>query len=491
MIRLLWRFALLLLLVVLFTWLADRPGRISVVWLGREIETSVVAAAALLLSGLALLAFLWTFLLRLFRSPATTRRYFRDRKNRKGYESLSRGIIAAGAGDVQGAARHAAIAGNSLPDEPLVNVLAAQAAQLKGDRQSLRRIFEEMTKSPETEALGLRGLFTEARQSGNIAEARQHAERALRANPRLGWASSAMLQLQSLGKDYGAAIETLKQQAKSGLISQTDSNRRQAALLTAQALEWEDGRPDDALAAALRAHKLDPALVPAAAVAARLHIRQGSARKAAKVLRATWALAPHPDLAEVMSHLKPGDTPAARYERVQELVRHGPSSLEADVALARAAVAAQRWEAARKILGPHVEGRPQARVCALMADISDGMGDKGAARQWMNRALSAPRDPMWVTDGIAGQRWTAISPATGDIAPSIWKEPYDILPEPESTRNSQTEPAPSAAPALATEPAPAPKPVQDVKPIALPPLPDDPGLEDELAETRKRPYADG
>lgn len=489
MIRLLWRFALLILLVVLFTWLADRPGRISIIWLGREINTSVVAAAATLLVGLALLAFLWTLVVRIFRSPATTRRFFRDRKSRKGYESLSRGIIAAGAGDIQGASRHAAVAGKALPDEPLVNVLAAQAAQLKGDRQAVRRIFEDMVKSPETEALGLRGLFTEARQAGNIAEARLHAERALRGNPRLGWASSAMLQLQSLGKDWTAAIETLRQQAKSGLIPAAESDRKQSALLTAQALEWEEQRPSEALESALRAHRLDASLVPAAVVAARLHIRNGAARKAAKVLRATWEKSPHPDIAEVMSHLKPGDTPEARYERVQDLVRQAPASLEGDVALARAAVAAQRWEAARKVLAPHLDGRPQARICALMADIEEGLGNKGGAREWMGRALAAPRDPMWVSDGVAGLRWTPLSPLTGDIAPSVWKEPYDMLPE--AAPPAKAEPtAPAALPAKASAAVTAT--AQDIKPILLPPLPDDPGPEDDSGTGRRKPpYTDG
>ena len=38
-------------------------------------------------------------------------------------------VSPAGAGDAAAAAKHAAVAGNSLADEPLVNVLAAQAAQ--------------------------------------------------------------------------------------------------------------------------------------------------------------------------------------------------------------------------------------------------------------------------------------------------------------------------------------------------------------------------
>ncbi len=174
-------------------------GRVTVIirWLGREIETPFLVAVALFVLIFIAAWFLWGLFRRLWRSPRSMGDYWRFRKNRKGYESLSRGIIAAGAGDAAAASKHAAIAGNALADEPLVNVLAAQAAQLKGDRASVKRIFEAMTKSPDTEALGLRGLFAEARQAGDTLAARVHAERALKLNPRLAWASSAVLQLQS------------------------------------------------------------------------------------------------------------------------------------------------------------------------------------------------------------------------------------------------------------------------------------------------------
>ena len=168
MIKLLWRFGLLILAALFFTWLADRPGTVTIQWMGREIQMAFVIAVALAFLTLALLWFVWSFFRRIWRSPTAARDYWRFRKNRKAYESLSRGIIAAGAGDSIAASKHAAIAGNALADEPLVNVLAAQAAQLKGDRASVKRIFEEMTKSSETEALGLRGLFAEARQNGDV-----------------------------------------------------------------------------------------------------------------------------------------------------------------------------------------------------------------------------------------------------------------------------------------------------------------------------------
>ena len=473
MIRLIWRFGLLVAAAIAFTWLADRPGTVTIRWLGREIEMSFVVGVAAALLMVIALWFLWSLFRKLWRSPKTASDYLRFRKNRKGYESLSRGIIAAGAGDAAAAHKHAAIAGNALADEPLVNVLAAQAAQLKGDRVAVKRIFEAMAKSPDTEALGLRGLFAEARQSGDLAAAKAHAERALKISPRLAWASTAVLQLQSAAKDWAGAAATLTQQSKSGLLGAGDAKRKQAAMLAARAISLEDKQKAAALDLALRAHKLDPALVPATLVAARIHIADGSPRKASRIIHETWRLSPHPDLAEVYAHVKPGTGPEARFERVRDLVGQSPGGLEGAYSLARAAALAQRWDVARKALEPHLEDRPQARICALMADIEEAQGDKGRAREWLARAVKAPHDPIWVSDGVAGPRWTPISPVSGEIVPCEWKVPYET-PGDDAT-------APLAIAVTKTSPQPAAR-IATAKAVEKLPLPDDPGIPDDLTE---------
>lgn len=428
MIRMLWRFALLVLAAAAFAWLADRPGTVAVTWLGRQYEMKLFVAVALALVLVVGLSFVWSLLRRLLRSPAAAREFWRFRKHRKAYESLSKGIVAAGAGDAHAASRHAAIAANALSDEPLVNVLAAQAAQLKGDRESVMRIFEAMAKDPETELMGLRGLFSEARQSGDLVAALQHAEKALARNPRLPWASAAVLQVQAARKLWLPAAHTLEQQGRSGLLPREEAARKRAALVTAEALATEDENRARALDLALEALRLDPSLVPAAAVAARCHIASGNSRKAQKILRGTWALSPHPDLAELMARAVPGDGPEARFERVRDLVGPSPNSLEGACALARAAVAARRLDVARAALSPYLADQPQARVCALMGQIEDAEGDKGKAREWFARAIHAPRDPMWVSDGVASPRWMPLSPVTGEIVPADWKVPFDMLP---------------------------------------------------------------
>ena len=467
MIKLLWRFSLLLALALGFAWLADRPGSVTIRWLGREIQMSVVVGVAALLISIIALLFAFNMLRQLWRSPRAAQEFWRFRKHRKGYESLSKGIIAAGAGDAQAAARHAATAGNALSDEPLVNVLAAQAAQLKGDKANVRRIFEDMAKSTDTELFGLRGLFSEARASGDLVSALRHAEKALSLNPRLPWASTAVLQVQTARKNWEAAALTLDQQGRSGLLEKEQAKRKRAALLAAEALNLETSHLDKAFTLADQANDLDPTLVPAAALLARVHIANGSARKASKILRSSFEKSPHPELADLMGRVDNDDDAEARFERVRDGVGNPDSNLEAAVALAKAAIAAKRFDVARSALSSHCADRPQARVCALMAQIEDAANDKGRAREWLARAIHAPRDPMWMSDGVANTRWVPVSPVTGEIVPCLWKSPYDML-EAAGEGFLISPPEPTAAETKLQ--------LTTAKPDPQQPRPDDPGI---------------
>ncbi len=470
MINLLWRLALLILAGLAFAWLADRPGTVDIQWMNRQIKMSVLFAAIALALLAALTWLLWTFFSKLWRSPRTAREHWRFRKHRKAYEALSRGLIAASAGDAQSANRFASQAQGTIKDEPLLTLLAVQAAQLKGDRAAVKKNFEAMAKNPATEVLGLRGLFAEAKQSGDLAAAIQHAEKALALNPRLAWASTAMLQIQSARKDWTSAARTIANQGKSGLLQRAEADRKRASLLAAEALNLEESNRAAALSLATEASALDQSLVPASLVAARCHIANGSARKAMRALRDAWAKSPHPDIAEVTAYAKFGDGPEERFERVRDLVGNTEDSIEGAYALARAAIQAKRFEVARKTLEPHVNDTPQARICELMAMIEEAAGDKGRAREWLSRAIHAPRDPMWVSDGVASPRWTPVSPVTGEIVPCEWKAPFEMLAQTAIVNDAAGSPSVSLVALAAKNP-------EEPSNIPQPRLPDDPGVD--------------
>ena len=464
MVKLVWRFGLLVAAGLAITWLAERPGNITIQWLDREIHLSVLVGVTFLCLSFAALYFALRLIHNIWRAPSRLREHSKHRRTRKAYESLSRGIVAAGAGDHQTAARHAAIAGETLTGEPLVKLLGAQAAQLRGDRSEVKRVFEGLAKSPDTEVLGLRGLFADARGAGDWQAARQHAEAALSKNPRLPWASAAVLQSLVAHKEWEGAARNVAQQGKVGLMARDEAARKQAALLTAQALVEEDRNKPKAQELASAAHGLDATLVPATSVLARTLFASGNTRKALKALRETWAQAPHRDLATLAAQLDSGDA-ESQFERVRDLTGKEPSSLEGRFALAKAALAAGRQEAAREILALLAHDHPAASLCALMAEIEDAAGNKAQSRHWLAQALHAPRDPMWVSDGVAAAQWVPVSPVTGEIVPCAWRVPFDqpttpllrFRPEAE-TESAQSQTAPVAA-------------------TALPRPPDDPGVE--------------
>src|SRR5262249_37638034 len=159
--------------------------------------------------------------------------------------------------------------------------------------------------------------------------------------------------------------------------------------------ERDQARPD-----VLETVKLAPALVPAAALAGRLLAELGDTRKATRVLEAAWRANPHPDLAEVYAHVRPGDSARDRLTRVQALAKQAPDNPEGALAVGRAAIDAREFPAARAALAP-LATAPTQRVAEMMAEIEEGdTGDTGRAREWTARAVRAARDPKWTADGL-------------------------------------------------------------------------------------------
>jgi HemY protein len=372
-------------------------------------------------------------------------------------------MIAVGAGDVRTARRASAESLAFLgKDEPLVLLLSAQAAQIAGDGAAARTAFEALAAAKDTRVLGLHGLFVEARRQGEHTAARHFAEEATRLQPQIGWAGAALFEYQSRAGDWESARATLDANTAARIVDKQKSRRLRAVLDTARALELEAGNPDEARALALEAHKLAIDLVPAATVAARLFARTGDIRRASRILEATWKASPHPELADAYAAVRPGDSPRDRLNRVRRLVELRANHPEGALAVARAAIDARDWPAARAALGGMMRADPTERACLLMAEIEEGEhGDQGRVRAWLTRALTAPRDPAWVADGEVFEHWAPVSPVSGRIDAFEWKVPTDRLPprhameieglarpEPIAQESAQT---PSAPPPVAAQ----------------------------------------
>ncbi len=228
----------------------------------------------------------------------------RHRRGVRAYEAISKGLIAVGAGDIAAARKKFAAEVNRIaPGEPLALLLSAQSAQLAGDRDAAERAFHAMASRADTKALGLHGLFIEARRRNDLTSAHAFAEEAARTAPTLGWAGRAVLEFRCATGDWAGALHLLERNKTT--LDKASYRRQRAVLLTARAQAVEDTDRDSAKAFALEAQKLAPTLMPAAALAGRLLAEGGQLRKASRVIDKAWRANPHPELAEPIRSFAP------------------------------------------------------------------------------------------------------------------------------------------------------------------------------------------
>ncbi|KXO79137.1 heme biosynthesis protein HemY [Brucella anthropi] len=430
MLRVLFYLAIVAALGFGFAWLADRPGELDVTFAGNHYNVPLITAVAGVVAIVAAILILWWLIKSIIQSPYTLRRHFRARKRDRGYQSLSTGLIAAGAGDAEAARRMTKQAGKLLSSdqEPLIKLLEAQTAMLEGRTEDARKGFEAMVEDPETRLLGLRGLYIEAQRVGARDAARHYAAEAAQQAPQLEWASSAMMGQLCAEGDWDGALKLVDARKQALAHSKDVVKKERAVLLTAKAMAVVDVDHAQAKALALEANKLAPDLVPAAVVAARALFADGDVRKGSKILEAAWKRFPHPDIASTYVYARSGDTAQDRLKRAKHLVSLRSNNAEGSLALARAAYETGDYRLARDNAEQVLRASPRESAYLLLADIEEAeTGDQGKVREWLARAVKAPRDPAWTADGYVSEQWSPVSPVTGRLNSFEWKVPVVAL----------------------------------------------------------------
>lgn len=430
MLRVLFFLILVFALAIGFSWLADRPGELTLLFGGYQYRVSLLVAAIMVVATVAAVMIAWWVVKGIWNSPHAVARYFRARRRDRGYQALSTGMIAAGAGDSELARRKKkdALKLLSSDQEPLILLLDAQASLLEGDHDAARAKFEGMLKDPELKLLGLRGLYLEARRLGENEAARHYAGQAVAEAPQLSWAADATLEQMSESGEWDAAIQLVERQKATRQIEREQLARRKAVLLTAKARETLDADPTAAKNAALEANRLSPDLVPATVTAAQALFQLGDLKRGTKILEAAWKKEPHPEIADAHVHARPGDSTHDRLARAKKLAALRPNHVESALVVARAAFEAGEFTEARKSIEAALRQEPREGTFLLLADVEEAeTGEQGRVREWLARAVRAPRDPAWVADGYVSERWAPASPVTGRLDAFEWRSPVERL----------------------------------------------------------------
>jgi HemY protein len=429
------RTALLLLLViaaaVAILAMTGDAGRASLTWLGWRMDTTAAAAILIVLVGALLAQALWRLLMWVTEAPARAARARAETRRRQANEVLTRGFLAAAAGDGSEARRLAGKAADLAEEAPgLARVLAAQAAEAAGDAQAAHAAYSAMLGFPEMRLAGHRGLMQLASSQGDREGALRHAEQAFALARTARWAWRAVLEARLEAGDWDGALELVQGALDRKIVSPIVADRARAALLAASAARLEHaveprGR-SMALDQAVAAAKLQPGFAPGVVMAARLLAADGKTARAAQTLEAAWKAQPHPALWLAYRDLRTAETPRSRADRLRDLAALNPGHRESRILLVEQALIGGDPAGAAEAVKA-LEGEPvTARIAGLRARVAHAAGRADEARMWMAHAMAAPQEPDW-TDLDPEGRAFAYQPADWARLVSAFAESGELV----------------------------------------------------------------
>lgn len=398
------RILIFLLFVVFFagtiTYLTSLDSRIT----GEAFGYHFDGPSGVILGGLVFLLLAAIYLTHAIKNilamPGKINAREKEARRERGVAALTRGLEAVAAGDAADASHHAKVARRHLDDMALTRLLTAQAAQLSGDGVGAETSFSAMLEAPETEFLGLKGLYLQAMKAGEDEKAMGYAERAYRLRPNAQWAFESVFELGLQRGAWRETREALERARRNKIVPADKADRAAAALLTADAYAAAlTSEPKLALTEAEAALKLAPGLAPAAVLAAKLHADNRKIGKAAKILEHAFAADAHPALVKIYDDLYKDEDVSKRADLLRKLAAKNQTAHEAALLEARASTLEGAWREAAETLEPALAGAPGPAAFSLMAAAAAGLYGEDAARPWLERAANAPRDPRPGAEG--------------------------------------------------------------------------------------------
>jgi HemY protein len=425
MLRILWFFLLIAIVVFASLWIAQHPGTVEINWFGREVSLSTGIALLVLLIFTILVIFTFSVLRGLWRSPGSLMRVYKNNKRSRGYKALTLGMVAVAAGDPDEARKQSKKADVLLNEPPLTMLLQAQAAQLNGDENAARKYFIQMLDNEETAFLGLRGLTNQAIKKGDRDEALKLAYKAKKLRPDSKWVFEQLHLLEANEGHYSEALEALQEAQSRKLLPKEESKHKQAVVLTQIALEKEKaGDLEFALNRAIKAVNRDPSLVAAQEAQARLYVATNRHRKAAAAIEKAWKKQPHPDLVPIYFDAKKVSEAMDKYKAGEKLFAINENDPVSLIAKAETALAADLWGEAKHCLEEAIAKKPSEKAYKLLAKVERAEGGSPAAiTAYLEKAASIPQESIWLCQSCSEPHkdWQMLCSSCGTVDSLKWR----------------------------------------------------------------------
>ncbi len=384
---------LFLLIIAIFVGLLliEFPGTAQIIWLGYEVKTTAVLFILILAFVFFIIVLLGRVIRWLIRVPQKWGSSYQHSQDEKMNTLLLKLLLAFEAEEIKTALEYQKKAKQNLAQNPFFLWISGQVFENAKNHLEAEKCFFELTKNPLTLFLGLKGQIRAAMHRRDFNQAYDFLTRAEQEAPSSPWVLKHLLALARHSDQFEQEEVIILKLEDLGVITQEQSQMQIAKSQYRKAMSLNT--PLMVKEACLRqAHYLDAALSEATEELALLLKSQRQETYAATIIEETWAVNPNQKLGEVYFKIFDSTDPKNAFNVAQNLFEHNPKHPESLFFLARAALDANLWKAARSLLETLLKMNPTADVYQFLARLElEEKKDEKAALRWLEEGLKAPR----------------------------------------------------------------------------------------------------
>jgi len=431
LLRALWFFAQLAIVICAAIWIVSQKGAVDIEWNDYSVSLHLgIFLLFLTLFTLVTVAFFRVFGV-IVSMPQGFSRRRKDRARAKGFQSLTRGFVAIAAGDSKKATQYAKEVRNLLPDERgLPLLLEAQAARLRGEEGAARESFEQLLGDKDAAFFGVRGLMKSSLDAGDTIKALSYAKTALDQNPKQPWILKSVYDLELQNQHWNEAYRLLERVKKARAIDDDHARKDEVALLLLLAEQDRlAGDESGNLKKIERAVKLAPDFSPAVVKLAEYYLSHNKNGKVTSLVERAWKTNPHPDLVVLWDRIAPevkSTDQARRLRWFEKLVAIKPDSADGQIAAAKVAMDAGLWGEAKAYLTVAENLRRTSLVYRTRADLEEqSTRNPASVREWLDKAANAAPDAVWycTLTGHIYDSWSPVAQPHGSFNTIQWGHP--------------------------------------------------------------------
>ncbi len=428
MTRLVFWFFGVLVLAASAAWLADHPGNVSIEFQSYAIDTSFAALTLLVVLVAALAAIGVWFVGWLRRDMPIFGSNQVIKRQSRGFKLLNQSLVALSSGDFKRARTLVEQAEVLLPPQPMVHLIAAEAATRGGDFTAASKRYAALEDTDDGRLLGLRGLLVEARRTGHDSEALRLARVAFEENRKSPWVLKTLFALEVGAGNWRDAEAALDKVAREKLLEPDQVTRHRGALLYAEATELKlSGEKAAARKELKKAISTRPGFTPAVVSLARLERGEGNKTKASKVIMDAWAKGPHPALASALKELDSAEAAADWLKRVRGLIKPNTTHPESRLVLVDAMMDAGDYDAVKPILDSLLNDAPSRAAWQYRLALAHVLKeDPDPIETALKHAVD---DARWrcSTCGHQPNGWSPLCPSCGSFDTLSWSAKEGVV----------------------------------------------------------------